>query len=130
MRNTLRLQILGALALGTMVAMPVNAAETSKGPASVSESAPDKTGKDAKGMSGAPVMPSKGPSSANESAPQKTGKEPATPMKADSKMMPNPKTPASVSESAPDKAGKDGTGAKAYGKKTVEREKMKESTAR
>ncbi len=131
MQNTLRIQILGALALGTMVALPVNAAtETPKGPSSVSESAPDKTGKDAKGMSGTAVLPSKGPASANESAPQKTGKEPGTPMKADSKMMANPKTPASVSESAPDKAGKDGTGTKAYGKKTVEKEKMKESTAR
>lgn len=130
MQNTLRVQILGALALGTLVAMPLNAAETPKGPASVNESAPDKTGKDAKGKGGTPVLPSKGPSSANESAPQKTGKEPGTPMKADSKMMPNPKTPASVSESAPDKAGKDGTGTKAYGKKTIEREKMKESSAR
>ena len=131
MQSTLRLQILGALALGTMVALPVYAAvETPKGPSSVSESAPEKTGKDAKGMGGSPVLPSKGPSSANESAPQKTGKEPATPMKADSQMMPNPKTPSSVSESAPDKAGKAGSGTKAYGKKTVEREKMKESTAR
>lgn len=130
MQKISRVQILGALALGAFVALPVIAAETPKGPSSVSESAPDKTGKEAKGVGGTATMPSKGPSSANESAPQKTGKEPASPMKADSKMMPNPKTPASVSESAPDKAGKDGTGAKAYGAKTIEREKMKESTAR
>lgn len=130
MQNTLRLQILGALALGAMVAIPVNAAEPQKGPSSVSESAPDKTGKDAKGKGGTPVLPSKGPASVSESAPQKTGKEPPTPMKADSKNMPNPKTPSSVSESAPDKAGKDGSGAKVYGKKTIEREKMKEGTAR
>lgn len=130
MQKTSRVQILSALALGAFVAMPLNAAETPKGPSSVSESAPDKTSKDAKGVAGKPTMPSKGPSSANESAPQKTGKEPASPMKADSKMMPNPKTPASVSESAPDKAGKDGTGTKAYGAKTIDREKMKDSTAR
>ena len=130
MQNTLRVQILGALALGAFVAMPLNAAEPPKGPSSANESAPDKTGKDAKGMGGTPVLPSKGPASANESAPQKTGKEPGMAMKADSKSMPNPKTPSSVSESAPDKAGKDGSGTKAYGKKTVEREKMKESTAR
>ena len=130
MQNTLRLQILGALTLGAMVAMPVHALETPKGPSSVNESGPGKTGKEAKGKSGTPVLPSKGPASANESAPEKTGKEPPTPIKADSKKMANPKTPVSVSESAPDRAGKDGSGAKAYGKKTIEREKMKEGAAR
>jgi hypothetical protein len=131
MQNTLRVQILGALALGAFVAMPVNAAETPKGPSSVSESAPDKTGKEAKGAAGTATMPTKGPASANESAPQKTGKEPPAPaVKADSKKMPNPKTPASVSESAPDKTGSQGTGEKSYGKKTIEKEKSKEGAAR
>ena len=100
------IKVLSAAVVGFAIALPVQAAET-KAPASVNESAPDKTGKDAKGKAGAPTLPSKGPGSVSESAPAKTGKEPPTAMKADSKNMPNPKTPSSVSESAPDKTGKD-----------------------
>lgn len=99
--------VAGAMAVGVAVAMSVQAGEV-KGPASVDESAPQKTGKDAKdakGKASSPAMPSKGPASVSESAPQKTGKEPPAPMaKGDSKNMPNPKTPSSVSESAPSKA--------------------------
>ncbi len=68
-------------------------------------------------------MPSKGPSSVSESAPQKTGKEPGTaPLVSDSKNMANPKSPSSVSESAPSKTGKEqrGTAPDAtYGKKRM-----------
>ena len=102
MISTSKLSIIGGAALA--LAFGAYAAEmtTKKGePSSVSESAPDKTGKEDKGKAGVSTMPSKGPASANESAPQKTGKEPATPpAKSDSKKMANPKTPSSGDESA------------------------------
>lgn len=49
------------------------------------------------------VYPSQGPSSVSESAPQNTGKDKPAPRVNDSKNLPNPKTPSSVSESAPDR---------------------------
>ena len=45
------------------------------------------------------------PASVNESAPQRTGKEVSSAPVPDNKNMPTPKTPANVSESKPDKAG-------------------------
>lgn len=95
--------VAGAVAFGVAVAMSVQAGGM-KTPASVDESAPQKSGKDAKGKAGAPAMPSKGPASVSESAPQK-GKEPPAPTgPGDSKKLPNPKTPSAVSESGPSKA--------------------------
>jgi hypothetical protein len=115
-RNSV-LQIVGAAVLGSALAVATQAGEV-KAPSSVNESAPDKTGKEAKGQAGTPTIPSKSPSSVSESAPQKTGKEPvAAAPGADSKAMANPKTPSSVSESAPDKA------AKGSGKKKDEKNK-------
>lgn len=98
--------VAGAMAVGVAVAMSVQAGEA-KGPASVDESAPGKTGagKSEKGKAGPAAMPSKGPATVSESAPQKTGKEPPAPMTpGDSKNLPNPKTPSAVSESGPSKA--------------------------
>jgi hypothetical protein len=94
--------------MGAALAMPAYAAEKAdkKGPASVDEGAPDKTGKAAKGAAGVATMPAKGPSSANEGAPEKTGKDATASAKSDSKKMANPKTPSSVNEGAPDKTGK------------------------
>lgn len=61
--------------------------------------------------SGVSTMPSRNnPASVSESAPQRTGKEVSSPPVADSRNMPNPKTPANVSESAPDKTGKEQLG--------------------
>ena len=104
MRKASSLYMLAAIAAGAALAIGSHAGEAPT-PSSVSESAPDKTGKKAKGEAGAPTMPSKGPSSVSESAPQKTGKEATPPAgPGDSKNLPNPSTPSSVSESAPDKA--------------------------
>ena len=104
MKRFSSLGMIAALTAGVALALSSQAAEI-QSPSSVSESAPDKTGKTAKGAAGAPTMPSKGPSSVSESAPQKTGKEPAAPLaKGDNKDMPNPVTPSSVNESAPSKA--------------------------
>jgi hypothetical protein len=51
---------------------------------------------------GESVMPSRNsPASVSESAPQKTGKEVAAGKVPDDKTMPNPKTPASPNESGP-----------------------------
>ena len=112
--------MLAAIAVGAALALSSQAGEVPT-PSSVSESAPDKTGKKAKGAAGTPAMPSKGPSSVSESAPQKTGKEPPAPMaKGDSKDMPNLKTPSSVSESAPTKAADDDKKGK---KKRADKEK-------
>lgn len=75
---------------------------TKNAPASVSESAPDKTGKMEKGKAGEATMPRKdSPASVSESAPDKAGKEKAAPKMKDSKDMPNPKSPASPNESKP-----------------------------
>lgn len=61
--------------------------------------------------SGVSTLPSRNdPASVSESAPQRTGKEPSSLPVADSRNMPNPKTPANVSESAPDKTGKEQLG--------------------
>jgi hypothetical protein len=98
------ISILLAGALGAAVAFSAAAAMEAdkKGPASVSESAPDKTGKVPQGKAGEATMPQKSkPASVSESAPDKTGKEKTAPKQADSKDMPNPKTPSSVSESKP-----------------------------
>lgn len=105
MKTALSLSIIGGAALAFAFGAFAGEMSTKKGePSSVSESAPDKTGKEDKGKAGVPTMPSKSPSSVSESAPQKTGKEPATPpAKSDSKKMANPKTPSSVDESAPTK---------------------------
>jgi hypothetical protein len=55
---------------------------------------------------GASALPSRNvPASVDESAPQRTGKEVSSAPVPDNKNMPNPKTPANVSESKPDKAG-------------------------
>jgi hypothetical protein len=52
------------------------------------------------------ALPSRNvPASVDESAPQRTGKEVSSAPVPDNKNMPNPKTPANVSESKPDKAG-------------------------
>ena len=103
MKKAATLGIFALIAFGGASALSLQAAEV-QSPSSVSESAPDKTGKKAKGAAGTSTMPSKGPASVSESAPQKTGKEPPAPMaKGDSKNMPNPKTPSSVSESDPAK---------------------------
>ena len=58
--------------------------------------------------SGKSTLPSlNNPASVNESAPDRTGKAVSSSPVRDDLTMPNPKTPASVSESAPDKAGKE-----------------------
>ncbi len=104
--NASTIRALGAAACGLTLAVSAHAAEMTikKGePASVSESAPDRTGKEMKGKSGKAVMPSKGPSSVSESAPSKTGKERPGKLVNDNKDMPNPKTPSGSSESAPTK---------------------------
>ena len=95
-------------AVAALFAMSATAATnpdmTKNAPASVSESAPDKTmDKDkGKGKAGEATMPKKAaPASVSESAPDKSGKEKAAPKMKDSKDMPNPKTPASPSESKP-----------------------------
>ena len=104
MNKITSLGMIAAIAAGAALAVSSQAGEVPAA-SSVSESAPDKTGKKDKGAAGVPTMPAKGPASVSESAPQKTGKEPAAPMaKGDSKDMPNLRTPSSVSESAPDKA--------------------------
>jgi hypothetical protein len=55
---------------------------------------------------GTSALPSRNvPASVDESAPQRTGKEVSSAPVPDNKNMPNPKTPANVSESKPDKAG-------------------------
>lgn len=104
MRKVSGTGLLAAIAAGVTIAVSSQAAEV-QSPSSVSESAPDKTGKKAKGAAGTPTAPSKGPASVSESAPQKTGKEPrAQSARGDSKNLPNPSTPSGVSESAPAKA--------------------------
>ena len=73
----------------------------------------DAAKREPKAGSGVSTMPSKNmPSSVSESAPQKTGKEVSAGKVPDDKRMANPKTPSSVSESAPQKTGKEqgGTG--------------------
>ena len=58
--------------------------------------------------SGTSTVPSLNkPASVNESAPDRTGKAVSSAPVRDDLNMPNPKTPANVSESAPDKAGKE-----------------------
>jgi hypothetical protein len=55
---------------------------------------------------GTSALPSRNvPASVDESAPQRTGKEVSSAPVPDNKNMPNPKTPANVSDSKPDKAG-------------------------
>jgi hypothetical protein len=70
-----------------------------KAPSSGGSDAAPRVPKKAAGES---VMPSRNsPSSVSESAPQKTGKEVAAGKVPDDKTMPNPKTPASPNESDP-----------------------------
>jgi hypothetical protein len=89
-------------ALSAYAATSNNPDMTKNAPSSVSESAPDKTGKKEKGKAGEATMPKKAaPASVSESAPDKTGKEKAAAKKKDSKDMPNPKSPASSNESKP-----------------------------
>ena len=58
--------------------------------------------------SGTSTLPSlNNPASVSESAPDRTGKAVSSAPVRDDLNMPNPKTPANVSESAPDKAGKE-----------------------
>lgn len=97
-----------AAALGASVGLSAHAATSNNpdmdknAPSSVSESAPDKTGKKPKGKAGEATMPKKAsPSSVSESAPDKTGKEKNAPKMKDSKDMPNPKSPSSINESKP-----------------------------
>jgi hypothetical protein len=106
-----RVSILGAAfaaLVGTSMGFAAHAATSNNpdmdknAPSSVSESAPDKTGKKDKGKAGEATMPKKAsPSSVSESAPDKTGKEKAAPKMKDSKDMPNLKSPSSPSESKP-----------------------------
>ena len=90
--------------MGAALALSANAAMEAdkKGPSSVSESAPDKTGKSEKGKAGEATMPKKAaPASVSESAPDKAGTEKAAAKMKDSKEMANPKSPSGVSESKP-----------------------------
>ena len=99
-----RTSVLVVAAMGAALALSANAAMEAdkKGPSSVSESAPDKTGKSEKGKAGEATMPKKAaPASVSESAPDKTGKEKAAKKQKDSKDMPNPKSPSSPSDSKP-----------------------------
>ena len=123
MSNTVRVKILGALALGATLAMPVFAAQ--KDPVSVDESKPSMAGKEEKGKAGVSTMPSKGPASVDDSNPSRKP-APAPAAKADSKNMPNPKTPSGVDESKPDATGK---AAPAYGEKGA-RKKDKDTMAK
>jgi hypothetical protein len=60
---------------------------------------------------GSSTLPSRNvPASVSESAPQRTGKEVSSAPVPDDKNMPNPKTPANVSESKPDNTGKNQMG--------------------
>ncbi|MES2562963.1 MAG: hypothetical protein V4637_09580 [Pseudomonadota bacterium] len=62
-----------------------------------------------KAAAGDSVMPSLNqPANVSESAPQRTGKEPVAGKVADDKRMANPKTPASPNESGPSAMTKDG----------------------
>src|SRR4051812_24055277 len=72
-----------------------------KAPGSAGDDAEKRESKAGTGVS---TMPARNnPASVSESAPQKTGKEVSTPPVADNKKIPNPKVPASVNESAPQK---------------------------
>lgn len=113
MSTSVRVKILGALALGATLAMPVFAAQ--KDPVSVDESKPSAAGKAEKGKAGVSTMPSKGPASVDDSNPSRKP-APAPAAKADSKNMPNPKTPSGVDDSKPDATGK---GAPAYKEKAA-----------
>jgi hypothetical protein len=108
MKSVSLLSGLFAAFVATSFALPVHAATsnnpdmTKNAPSSVDESAPDKTGKKAKGKAGEATLPKKAsPSSVSESAPDKTGKEKRARKMKDSKDMPNPKSPSSPSESKP-----------------------------
>jgi hypothetical protein len=60
---------------------------------------------------GTSTLPSRNvPASVDESAPQRTGKEVSSGPVPDDKNMPNPKTPSNVSESKPDNTGKNQMG--------------------
>jgi hypothetical protein len=68
----------------------------------------DASKREPKAGSGVSTLPARNnPASVSENAPQKTGKETTSPKVNDNMKMANPKTPASVSESAPTKAGKE-----------------------
>jgi hypothetical protein len=68
----------------------------------------DAAKRESKAGSGVSTMPARNnPASVSESAPQKTGKEVSSGPVRDNKNMPNLKAPASVSESAPQKTGKE-----------------------
>lgn len=124
MSNTVRVKILGALALGATLAMPVFAAQ--KDPVSVDESRPGIAGKEEKGKAGVSTIPSKGPASVDDSNPsRKPAPAPVGPA-SDSKNMPNPKTPSSVDESRPDLTGKSAPG---YGEKGSLRKDRKDKDA-
>ena len=73
----------------------------------------DAAKREPKAGSGVSTLPARNnPASVSESAPQKTGKEMTSPPVRDNMKMANPKTPSGVSESAPSKTGKEqgGTG--------------------
>ena len=68
----------------------------------------DAAKREPKAGSGVATIPSRNnPASVSENAPQKTGKEVSTPPVRDNMKMANPKVPAGVSESAPQKTGKE-----------------------
>ena len=132
MNKATSLKAMAAAVLAATFTMSAYAGEATmkKGePASVDESRPELTGKDAKGKGGVPTMPSKGPASVDESKTGQAGKPPAKGVSKDDSKMANPKTPASVDEAKPDTA-RDTSGAKKYGKTKAEKDKDKDAMAR
>ncbi len=120
MIKSLTLKVLGAAALGALIATSATAADKGdtnksgmyesgdRGVKTPSSGGNDATQRAPKAGSGVATMPGKNnPSSVSESAPQKTGKETAAPKMHDGPKMANPKVPSSVSESAPQKTGKE-----------------------
>ena len=106
------LSLVGAAVAGVMFALPAFAQNQSYDPAHRSVTPSPARAPEA--AAGVPAMPSRNnPASVSESAPEKTGKEVSSGPVADDKRMANPQTPANVSESAPARTGQEqmGTGA-------------------
>ncbi len=105
------LSLLGAAVVSAMFALPSFAQNQSYDPANRSVTSPRSAARVPEAAGGVPAMPSRNdPASVSESAPQKTGKEVSSAPVPDDKRMANPQTPANVSESAPARTGQEQMG--------------------
>jgi hypothetical protein len=105
------LSLVGAAVIGAMFALPASAQNQSYDPANRSVTSPRSPARVPEAAPGVPTMPARNnPASVSESAPEKTGKEVSSAPVADDKRMANPQTPANVSESAPARTGQEPTG--------------------